>query len=69
MKRSQSFKNIDYRKIPIEKRSTTRFVVELTDGWYSVGWKVGQNDDPFRFPEYNNFILFILFYQPIATWV
>ena len=36
-------------KLPPEKRSTSRFVVELTDGWYSVGWKVGQLDDPFRF--------------------
>ena len=35
-------------KLPPECRSTSRFVVELTDGWYSVGWKIGQNEDPFR---------------------
>jgi hypothetical protein len=35
-------------KIPFTHRINTVFVVELTDGWYSVGWKVGQTDDPFR---------------------
>ena len=36
-------------KIPAEKRSKSRFVVELTEGWYSVGWKVGEEGDPFRY--------------------
>ncbi len=35
-------------KVPAAKRSKTRFVVELSDGWYSIGWKVAQQEDPFR---------------------
>lgn len=47
-------------KIPYKQRVNTIFVVELTDGWYSMGWKIAQADDPFRWFLYKHkFIRFL----------